>query len=159
MVGATLKIEDQGFDQAIAAIDGVEQLDNGEVLDALGRLFQQSTRNRIEVTKTSPDGETWQKNNAGTSTLFQSGNLAASIDYQVGSAEVAIGSGLIYARIHQEGGEIKPKNADKLAFMVGNQLVFATKVTIPARPYLGASEDDKREALQMLADTISELFQ
>lgn len=159
MVSAALEIKDQGFDEAIAAIIGVEQLEQSALLDSLGRLFQQSTVERIEVTKTSPDGEKWKENNAGTSTLYASGELAASIDYDVGNSTVAIGSALIYAAIHQFGGVIKPKSASKLAFMIGNQLVFATQVNMPARPYLGASEQDKDDALEMVADTIKALFQ
>lgn len=159
MASASLQIKDQGFDEALAAIEGIERLEQSELLDSLGRLFQESTRERIEVTKTSPDGEAWKANSQSSSTLYDSGNLSASIDYQVSANAVAIGSGLIYSAIHQFGGTIKPKSADKLVFAIGNQLVFATKVTIPARPYLGASGDDKREALQMVADTISEFFQ
>jgi len=159
VAGVAFQIEDKGFEQALHAIDGVEHLEQNELLDALGRLFQESTRERIEVTKTAPDGSTWKANRQGTSTLRDSGNLAASIDYQVGSSSVAIGSALVYSAIHHFGGDIKPKNADRLVFQVGNQLVFATKVTIPARPYLGVSSDDAREALQMVADTISEMFQ
>ena len=158
MVGAAIEIKEEGFEKALNAIDGVEHLEQGELLDALGRLFQESTRERIEVTKTSPDGASWEPNRQGSSTLHDSGNLAASIDYEVGGSSVTVGTGLIYAAIHQFGGTIRPKSADRLVFQVGNQLVFATKVTIPARPYLGVSDDDADEALQMVADTISELF-
>ncbi len=159
MAGAALQIIDQGFDEAIASIEGVERLEQSELLDSIGRYFQEDTRERIEVTKTSPDGQAWAPNRQGTSTLYDSGNLSASIDYAVSGSSVAIGSGLIYALIHQKGGEIKPKNADRLAFMVGNQLVFAMKVTIPARAYLGASAENREAVLLMIVDTIAELFQ
>ena len=124
MSGIGIQITDEGFDQAIGAIEGIEQLDQGETLDALGQLFVQSTRERIEVTKTSPDGAAWQKNNAGTSTLYDSGNLSGSIDYQVGGSSLAIGSALIYAAIHQMGGVIKPIKAKRLAFMIGRSIGF-----------------------------------
>lgn len=159
MAGIAIEIKDEGFEEALAAIEGIEKLEQSELLDALGRLFQESTRERIDVTKTAPDGSKWQANRRGTSILKESGNLSASIDYQVGSSQVAIGSALVYSRIHQLGGEIKPKNGKHLVFPVGNQLIFATKVNIPARPYLGVSNDDSREALDMVADTIAELFQ
>lgn len=159
MAGASLTISNKGFDEAISRIEGVENLDETELLDALGRFFQESTRQRIDVTKTSPDGVAWKANSQGTSILRKSGDLSASIDYVTSSGQVEIGSALNYARIHQEGGEIKPKSADRLVFQIGNQLVFATRVNIPARPYLGVSADDEREALQMVADTIAEVFQ
>jgi phage virion morphogenesis protein len=155
MSGVGIQILDEGFDQAIQAIEGVETLDQGELLDAIGRLLQESTRERIEVTKTSPDGASWKPNRAGTSTLYQSGNLAASIDYRTGSGSVEIGSGLVYAAIHHFGGTIKPVNAKRLAFMAGNQLVFAMKVDIPARPYLGISSQDQTEIFEMIVDTIA----
>lgn len=159
MAGIAIEIKDEGFEEALAGIEGIEKLEQSEVLDRLGRLFQHSTRGRIDVTKTAPDGSQWQANRRGTSILRESGNLSGSIDYKVGSSQVAIGSALVYARIHQLGGEIKPKNGKHLVFTVGNQLVFAPKVNIRERPYLGVSNDDSRDALDMVADTIAELFQ
>lgn len=154
MAGASFQIQDRGFDQAIQTIDGIENLDEFEMLDGIGRLLQESTRNRIEVTKQSPDGESWKANIEGSSILHKSGALAASIDYAVGGSQVEIGTGLVYALIHQMGGTIKPKSADKLVFMIGNRLVFATKVNIPQREYLGASAQDKTDILEMLTDVI-----
>lgn len=154
MTGIGIQIRDEGFDQGIQAIEGIETLDQGELLDAIGRLLQESTRERIEVTKTSPDGASWKPNRTGTSTLYQSGNLAASIDYQTGSGHVEVGSALVYAAIHQFGGTIRPVSAKRLAFMIGNQLVFATKVEIPARPYLGISGQDQTDVFDMIVDAI-----
>jgi phage virion morphogenesis protein len=159
MAGVAIEIKDEGFEKALAAIEGIERLDQTELLDGLGRFFQESTRERIDVTKTAPDGSAWKANNQGTSILKDTGNLSASIDYKAGNSSVEVGSALIYSRIHQFGGEIKPKNGKHLVFPMGNALVFATKVNIPARPYLGVSADDSREALKMVADTIAELFQ
>jgi len=158
MSGVAFEIRDKGFDETLSKVDGIEHLDEHELLEGIGRLLQESTRNRIETSKTSPDGSSWKANNAGSSTLFQSGNLAASIDYSVGGSSVFVGSALIYARIHQEGGEIKPKKGDRLVFMIGNQLVFATKVTIPARPYLGISADDKVDILDAVEDQLRRMF-
>ena len=73
--------------------------------------------------------------------LFDQGILNASIHHVVeGSHAVRWGSGLIYAAIHQLGGTIVPKAAKALVFTgADGSLVFAQKVTIPARPYLGVS--------------------
>lgn len=53
---------------------------------------------------------------------------------------VRVGSNLVYARIHEFGGVIRPKKAKLLAFTVGKgssaKKIFTRKVTMPARPYL-----------------------
>lgn len=154
MTGVTIQITDRGFDEILSKIDGIDQLDNDELLNSIGRILQESTHERIETTKTSPDGETWKANSAGTSTLYQSGKLFHSIDYTVSGSSVHLGSGLVYSAIHQFGGTIKPKTANKLAFMIGNRLVFATKVEMPARPYLGLSADDKADILGAVEDVL-----
>ena len=159
MSGFALEIKDKGFDEALAKVDGIDQLDEHELLDGIGRFLQESTRERIEVSKTAPDGSSWPANIGGTSLLYQSGNLAASIDYQIMGSSVFIGSALIYAAIHQMGGTILPIKGKHLVFMIGNALVFATKVEMPARPYLGISSDDKTGILEAAEDMIGRSFQ
>jgi len=44
--------------------------------------------------------------------------------------------------VHQFGATIVPKDAKALCFMLGSRVVFAEKVTIPARPYLGFGPAD-----------------
>ncbi|AEQ50753.1 hypothetical protein [Pelagibacterium halotolerans] len=49
---------------------------------------------------------------------------------------------VVYARIHEDGGTIKPRNADKLAIpQPDGGVVFVDEVTIPARPYLRPAAD------------------
>lgn len=62
--------------------------------------------------------------------------LRRSIRVESTSSEVIVGSDRPYARIHQEGGTITPKNGSALRFKIGERWVFAKKVDIPARPYL-----------------------
>lgn len=159
MTGVTIEIKDRGFDEALSKIDNIDQLDEHELLDGIGRLLQESTRERIEVTKKAPDGSSWPANRAGTSTLYQTGNLAASIDYQISGHSTFIGSALIYSAIHQFGGTILPKKGKLLVFMAGNALVFTTKVEMPARPYLGLSADDKSDILEAVEDQLRRQFQ
>jgi phage virion morphogenesis protein len=159
MAGVAVEISDEGLSEAIAAIEGIAALESHGMLDEVGRLLQESTRNRIRATKTAPDGSGWTPNRAGTSTLLQSGDLAASIDYAVSGDTLTVGSGEPYARIHQMGGTIRPRNAKRLVFMAGNELVFATKVEIPARPYLGVSDEDRSDIVQMVGDMIAGALQ
>lgn len=69
--------------------------------------------------------------------LVDTGDLRASISVKADDQGVTIGTNKISARVHQFGAEIKPKSAKRLAFPGPNGMViFAKKVTIPARPYL-----------------------
>jgi phage gpG-like protein len=140
---------------ATPALVSLSAFQKHEMLDGLGRLVQEQTRRRLRDEKTAPDGTPWKPNRAGTPILFDKGRLTASIDYLVENDERAIvGSGLVYALIHQTGGIIKPKNgkALKFWFVSGGFVEFAvvSQVTIPARPYLGVSADNQVE-LQMAA--------
>jgi phage gpG-like protein len=54
-------------------------------------------------------------------------------------------AGRIYAAIHQFGGTILPKKAKRLVFTLKGKTVFATRVTMPARPYLGVSAENAAE--------------
>lgn len=134
------------LDVPIAAIGALADLDRAELLDGLGALGASQTQRRIEVEKTDPDGVAWSPNAEGTSTLFHEGNLGASIDHVVdGQAEVAWGSSLIYAAIHQHGGVITAKNAKALVFSIGGATVQVRSVTVPRRAYLGISAENAAE--------------
>lgn len=52
-----------------------------------------------------------------------------------------VGTNLIYAAIQEFGGEIYPKNSPYLIFQVDGEWVYATKVRIPAHPYLRPAFD------------------
>lgn len=155
MAGAAITVDMVGLASATAPIDHLAALERSELLDGLGRLVQEQTRRRIRETKTGPDGQAWKPNSVGTSILLKEGALARSIDYAVGGDQVAVGSGLVYARIHQLGGTIVPKSAGVLRFVVGNRLVYSKKVSIPARPYLGVSGEDQEEIEATVLDFLA----
>lgn len=79
-----------------------------------------------------------------------------SIRYSARPDGVTWGSNMHYARIHQFGGEIRPKSASRLAFKVGDRLVFADKVTIPARPFLGIDEEGRITIAGIALDALAE---
>jgi phage gpG-like protein len=83
--------------------------------------------------------------------MVQRGNPIYGVDQ---SSRVIVGSGLVYARIQQEGGTIVPRDAKALAFPMGNGMAFAQSVTLPARPYLGVSNDNKQEIIDAAVDFI-----
>lgn len=133
-------------------------LEQHELVTGLARRVQEQTRRRIRDTKTAPDGTPWKPNRAGTSTLLDSGALLRSIDFLVEGGQAIIGTGLVYARIHQRGGKIVAKTAKALRFLFGGKIVFARSVTIPARPYMGVSAEDARELEEIASDFVEAIL-
>lgn len=77
-------------------------------------------------------------NAAGTpgQPLRDTGRLERSITQRADANGVTVGTNLRQARIHQFGGVIKAKPGKRLAFPgPDGELIFAKRVTIPARPY------------------------
>lgn len=154
-----IHIELSGFGQVEKFLDRLNPFQTETLLEAMARLIRESTRERIIAGGPAPDGSAWKPNRAGrTPILHLSGALARSIDYLVAGTRAVIGSGLIYARIHQEGGVIVPKSASALVFQVGNQVYRVKKVTMPARPYIGLSAEDRSELVQTVAAYLRRLF-
>ncbi|WP_167764544.1 phage virion morphogenesis protein [Thermus tengchongensis] len=68
--------------------------------------------------------------------LIMTGRLKNSIGWKVVGSRIYVGTNVVYARIHQFGG------------YAGR----GRKVRIPARPYLGISQEDLREAEEVLRE-------
>lgn len=156
MSGASISVTLSG-----SALRGFRQLESimentTPVMAAIGTGLVGSTHMRF-VTQTDPDGAAWQALNTGyaagkrnTRILTESGRLRDSINSRAGPQEVRVGTNVIYAAPHQFGAVIKPKTASHLWFRIGGALIKAASVTLPARPFLGISNDDET----MIAETI-----
>lgn len=72
--------------------------------------------------------------------LIQSARLRNSISSNVAGTKAYIGTNVKYARIHQMGG------------MAGR----GKKVSIPARPFLGVSENDQEEIVRIVTRVLEE---
>ncbi len=115
------------------------------LLRSLGLEIEEQTKERIEHTKTAPDGSPWAEVSEITrryayrgSTLFRSGYLLQSIESQVSSWQVLVGATREYAAVHQFG----VKRGDFGTDSDGRPIPWAD---IPARPYLGLGTDDISE--------------
>ena len=110
----------------------------------------------------SPDGKTWKPSwralNEGGTTLVKSGRLRDFITYLVDAAAAAVevGSNTFYARIHQLGGVIRAKGR-ALRFRLGKDTVFAKSVTLPPRPFIGASSSDIDRWADIVRDYVADL--
>lgn len=126
------------------------------MLSAVGEALVSSTQQRFQDGQ-DKDAIPWEPSqraqSEGGKTLENKGLLRDSIDYMTTPDSVMVGSNVAYARIHQMGGTITPKKGKYLKFKgKGGKDVFVKKVTIPARPYLGVSEEDKEEVQALIAD-------
>ena len=153
MAGVSIRVDMSGLGRASRAFN--ELLARAEptepMMDEIGATLVTSTRERFERGR-GPDGERWKDTRRGGQILTDTGRLRDSITHQAGSAEVRVGSNVIYAAVHQFGATIKPKSARALAFKVGSELVFARQVTIPARPYLGIDAGDEAPVGEIVED-------
>jgi len=124
--------------------------DMSPLMATIGNILEGSTRTRLRDTNVAPDGAAWPPSMRaqydGGKTLYDRGGLANSIHNIPGSDQVEVGTNLIYAGIHQTGGTIVPKTAGALRFALpGGGFATVGKVTIPARPYLGISAEDRED--------------
>ena len=113
--------------------------------EEIGEMLVSSTVERFDRGE-GPDGTSWEPSRRaqaeGGKTLVDRGTLRGSISYEASPQAVVVGSNLVYARPHQDGGK------------VGRGLA----VTLPARPYLGISDEDGEEAAAILLDHIRKGF-
>lgn len=79
----------------------------------------------------------WKPKASGAaSNLIAKGMLLSSIRITgLTKTTVTIGTDRRYAAIHQLGGVIRAKPGKSLVFKIGERTIFASKVTIPARPF------------------------
>lgn len=70
---------------------------------------------------------------------------------------VLVGTDVEYARIHEFGGDIVPRNARALAFQIGGEWIITQRVTMPARPYLRPAYDAQRdEAVRIFRKAVAD---
>ena len=134
--------------------------DPSPLLAELGEYGLRSTRARFK-TQTAPDGTAWtalrrwyqkEKRPNQNRILTLNGYLRGQMTWQlVGDRMVEIGSNLPYAAVHQFGATIKPRAA-KVRMFRGH---VAKSVTIPARPYLGLSDEDRSEIVERSLEWLS----
>jgi phage virion morphogenesis protein len=111
----------------------------------IGEHLINTTRQRFE-TKKAPDGTAWARNSAATEKrkgadnplIGETRELSTSISKDVRPTVLEVGSALEYAAMQQFGG-----TKDEFPNLWGD---------IPARPFLGLSDDDEEEVLALAMD-------
>lgn len=160
MAGAAFRMELDAGDALAALGQAIARADRArDVYDAIGLMLLASTDLRFEDEKT-PDGNPWPKSVRalldGGKTLTDSGHFRSSMTHEASDAGVAVGTNAIQGAIHQFGGVIRVKNAKALAFSVGGEFAMVQSVTMPARPYLGLSDDDEADIVALAGDWLTE---
>lgn len=133
-------------------LQGIANLDKAGLNATLGQVVRESTLERFKQSR-APDGRRWRMSIRaaveGGKTLVKSGQLRNSIRVKSDSSGFAVGTNAVHAATHQLGANrtIRAKRAKALRFKVGGRWVSKQKVTvnIPARPFLGLSDEDMHE--------------
>lgn len=144
------------------------------VNQTIGEALRTSTVERFKTSK-DPEDKAWkpsrslyiskngQVKQSRKKTLVNRGILRNSIKSHPDAKGVAVGTNSIYGATHQFGSThtIRAKNAKNLAFLTpeGMRRKKVVKVTIPARPFLGVSEEDMGEIKGILQDKVRELIE
>ena len=139
------------------------ELDKKKINAAIGEGVRESILERFKKGK-DPDGKSWKTSiraaTEGGRTLVQTAQLRNSIRTKSDASGFAVGTNAKHAATHQfgeQGRTIRARRAKSLRFQIGGQWVSKKKVkiNIPARPYLGLSDDDMQEIKGTIEDFIA----
>lgn len=147
MVGITTTLTAAGFDEAISKLGMLASFDMAELSADAGAILESSTKRRFEI-KRGPDGSAWadwSPEYAATrgdhhSLLVGENDLLTSIQSYATGTEAIVGSNLIYAAIQNLGGEEVGKN-------------------IPAREFLGVSDEDIIDLRHLVTGRLEDMLQ
>lgn len=177
MAGASISASIEGLDGMQAALDRLAAAARRPepLLRIVGVAMLRSTQQRFR-SGLDPRGQPWTplspayaaEKRGPPNILVGQGGMASGLmgslsadagGLIVGSSDVRWGTNKPYAAIHQFGGVIKPKNARALVFELGGHLVRVRSVTIPARPYLGLSAEDRATIIELADDWLERTLQ
>lgn len=157
MAGATVTLDSTQVNDALARLLAAAG-DTTPALKNIGEYEAGVTRRRFIDAK-DPDGKPWQalnelyaKTKKGPGILRGETRTLSQIIWQLADGGVVIGSNEVQARIHNEGGVIRPKNAAALVFSMGGQTFRVQKVTMPKREFLRFNATSETHILEIVED-------
>ncbi|MEM7213252.1 MAG: phage virion morphogenesis protein [Pseudomonadota bacterium] len=156
MTGVRLEIDSAELETMLQAVHALGRLGRpAELLEGMGAVLESSVRRRISEEQEAPDGTPWAEwsdsyagsRHSGHDLLMNEGELLDSIAFLTdpGSKSVAVGSNLVYAAVHQFGGDELPASNPAS--------------NIPQREYLGLSSEDEAELLEIVTAHVQGLLQ
>jgi phage virion morphogenesis protein len=143
---ASLIIDTRSLEGAFSRLITASSKIKDKIPDFVGQLIETQTRNRLQNEKTDPDGKAWapwstsyaKSRHKGHSLLQNTGHLLDSITYVTNNdGTVEVGSNLNYADDHQNGN---------------------SKRRVPARPYLGLSNDNLKEIAEEIGNYLDRMM-
>ena len=146
----------------LGKILSLADLDKKKINSALGHAARTSTLQRFKQSK-SPDGRRWKTSvraaQEGGKTLVQTAQLRNSIKVKSDETGFAVGTNAKHAATHQfgePGRTIRARRAKALRFQIGGRWVSKkqVRIKIPARPFLGLSEEDMQDLKATVEDFI-----
>ena len=160
---SSISVRLEGTEKLLKQIKDIEHVDKAGIMNAIAEGLRTSTVERFGSGET-PEGKKWtpsiRAQKQGGKTLISSGQLKTSIKAEADSTGAAVGTNTIYAATHQFGNTrtIRAKNGKYLHFQIGERWVNVPSVTvdIPARPFLGISEENEKEIMELLEDAYKE---
>ncbi len=145
-------------------IRSFSEIDKKSINAALAEGVRESTLERFKQSK-DPNGKKWKTSIRASSengkTLIQSSQLRNSINSVSDATGFAVGTNAKHAATHQfgePGRTIRARKKKALRFMVDGKWVSKkqVRIRIPARPFLGLSDEDMREIKATVEDFIAQ---
>lgn len=173
-----VRIELTGTEKSLAALAAyASRAENARGMwENIGASLVTSATRRFE-TGIGPDGSPWPPSiralAEGGKTLVLSARLMRSNTYIATDRGVEVGTNVVYAAIHQLGGEIHiPARNQQIHFKTNKRTgrtrfskakratssqtvsIGAHTVTMPARPWLGIDDNDGREVIRIAEEFV-----
>lgn len=155
-MGVKIEVDDAGAKAALRRLADAGG-DLKPALQAMGAELLKNTQLRFQAQR-SPTGVPWKKvkYEPGKGTILHrtAGGLFDTTIFRVTrNNTVEVGTNKVYGPVHQFGATILPKTKKRLKFRIpGGGFRSASKVTIPARPFLGFTDDDREGVRAVIAN-------
>jgi len=155
LIGVRVAVKQGSVLEALGRL-ALDRADKREMLDQMGITVAENTRLRF-LDGESPEGEPWEESLRvklqGGETMRDTGVLMNSITHVIiGDSAVEIGTNVPYAHPLHFGATIRAVNGPYLRFQVARGGPWASKkvVVLPARPFLGITDEDAREFVTII---------
>ena len=156
MSGVGVKIEARNLPEIYRQLSALVLTtgETRELLDEIGGVLADGARLRFRDQQ-GPDGQPWvpsiRARVQNGQTLRDTGALANSLTHVVMSSTVEVGTNIPYAAPNHFGAHITAVNGPFLRFKIpGGGWARKKEVTLPARPFLGVSNDDELTIMEVI---------
>lgn len=162
---SSIRVSTSGeLDDLLEQLQKIEGVDKKGISTSIGEILRSNTWERFESER-GPDGSAWKKSirakESGGKTLIISTDLKSSINVRASTNGVEVGTNKVYAATHQFGADgrtIRAKTKKGLVFKRAGKYIRKRQVTvnIPARPFIGISEEDIQDIKDLIEEVLSE---